>query len=262
MVSAVRTSTVVLSYDANLVLGFLSNARHLNGEQLCMFIQARLLNDPLTAKALLIVVGDAVVLDVGPLWHAFMNYDTHSLVPRSPVAETAPQPPSRSHAYSLPHWRSHSPTPLAPSVQTHPPDEHNLSYEATLPRAAGHNAPARAGGRRGRPMGMEERQRRRSRGGTWDDSAWDEKPAMRAPPPQPTSASSVLRQAKGLEKRLRSKSVPLSQVAKSYVVSEGRTTCSGSSKTSCAKEVRLYPPGSSNQQRQDCQGVLSCRRRG
>ena len=43
----------------------------------------------------------------------------------------------------------------------------------------------------------------------WDD-AWDEKPATRAPPPEPAPAISAPRQAKGLEKRFGSKSVPQS----------------------------------------------------
>ena len=46
-------------------------------------------------------------------------------------------------------------------------------------------------------------------GSAWDD-AWDEKPAARAPPPEPVPAGSAPRQAKGLEKRFGGKSVPQS----------------------------------------------------
>ncbi|KAM5541794.1 hypothetical protein V8D89_004523, partial [Ganoderma adspersum] len=61
IVSTVRSSTGLLAYDAKFALGFLSNARRFNVAMT-------------RAKALLVVVGDAAILSVDPLWRAFMNY--------------------------------------------------------------------------------------------------------------------------------------------------------------------------------------------
>ncbi|PIL27838.1 hypothetical protein GSI_10992 [Ganoderma sinense ZZ0214-1] len=61
LVSTVRSSGDMLAYDAKFALGFLSNARRFNVAMT-------------RAKALLIVVGDAPILSVDPLWRAFMNY--------------------------------------------------------------------------------------------------------------------------------------------------------------------------------------------
>ena len=51
IVSTVRSSTDMLSYDAKFALGFLSNARRFNGEQLCTSIRSRLLNYPLSLSS-------------------------------------------------------------------------------------------------------------------------------------------------------------------------------------------------------------------
>ena len=40
IVSTVRSSMGLLAYDAKFALGFLSNARRFNGEQLCMSIRS------------------------------------------------------------------------------------------------------------------------------------------------------------------------------------------------------------------------------
>ncbi|KAI1789433.1 P-loop containing nucleoside triphosphate hydrolase protein [Ganoderma leucocontextum] len=61
IVSTVRSSTDLLAYDAKFALGFLSNARRFNVAMT-------------RAQALLIVVGDAAILSVDPLWRGFMNY--------------------------------------------------------------------------------------------------------------------------------------------------------------------------------------------
>ncbi|RPD55542.1 P-loop containing nucleoside triphosphate hydrolase protein [Lentinus tigrinus ALCF2SS1-7] len=61
IVSTVRSSADLLVYDAKFTLGFLSNARRFNVAMT-------------RAKALLVVVGDAAILCVDPLWRGFMNY--------------------------------------------------------------------------------------------------------------------------------------------------------------------------------------------
>ncbi|TBU29435.1 P-loop containing nucleoside triphosphate hydrolase protein [Dichomitus squalens] len=61
IVSTVRSSTDLLAYDARFALGFLSNARRFNVAMT-------------RAKALLIVIGDAAILSIDPLWREFMNY--------------------------------------------------------------------------------------------------------------------------------------------------------------------------------------------
>ena len=83
IVTTVRSSADLLVYDAKFTLGFLSNPRRFNGKQSGVRAQSTH-NIPLTvtsiavamtrAQALLIVIGDAAILSVDPLWRAFMNY--------------------------------------------------------------------------------------------------------------------------------------------------------------------------------------------
>ncbi|KAH9930513.1 P-loop containing nucleoside triphosphate hydrolase protein [Epithele typhae] len=61
LLSTVRSSTDLLTYDAKFSLGFLANPRRFNVAVT-------------RAKALLIVVGDAPILSIDPLWRSFMNY--------------------------------------------------------------------------------------------------------------------------------------------------------------------------------------------
>ncbi|KAI0777345.1 P-loop containing nucleoside triphosphate hydrolase protein [Trametes elegans] len=61
IVSTVRSTRDLLSYDAKFTLGFVSNPRRFN-----VAITR--------AQALLVVIGDASVLSIDPLWRAFMNY--------------------------------------------------------------------------------------------------------------------------------------------------------------------------------------------
>ena len=80
-----RSSADLLAYDAKFALGFLSNARRFNGEQHTSVLVLSQMTRVLThimflavamtrAQALLIVIGDAAILCVDPLWRAFMNY--------------------------------------------------------------------------------------------------------------------------------------------------------------------------------------------
>ena len=78
-----RSSADLLAYDAKFALGFLSNARRFNGEShsclhgemACVLTYVTFLAVAMTrAQALLIVIGDAAILCVDPLWRAFMNY--------------------------------------------------------------------------------------------------------------------------------------------------------------------------------------------
>ncbi|TBU41757.1 P-loop containing nucleoside triphosphate hydrolase protein [Dichomitus squalens] len=61
LMSTVRSSTELLTYDAKFTLGFVSNPRRFNVAVT-------------RAQALLIVVGDPTVLSIDPLWRGFMNY--------------------------------------------------------------------------------------------------------------------------------------------------------------------------------------------
>ncbi|KAI0824891.1 P-loop containing nucleoside triphosphate hydrolase protein [Trametes gibbosa] len=61
IVSTVRSTRDLLSYDAKFTLGFVSNPRRFN-----VAITR--------AQALLVIIGDASVLSIDPLWRAFMNY--------------------------------------------------------------------------------------------------------------------------------------------------------------------------------------------
>ncbi|KAI0747144.1 P-loop containing nucleoside triphosphate hydrolase protein [Daedaleopsis nitida] len=61
IMSTVRSSRDLLSYDAKFTLGFVSNPRRFNVAVT-------------RAKGLLIVVGDPDVLSIDPLWRGFMNY--------------------------------------------------------------------------------------------------------------------------------------------------------------------------------------------
>ncbi|RPD55533.1 P-loop containing nucleoside triphosphate hydrolase protein [Lentinus tigrinus ALCF2SS1-7] len=61
IISTVRSSADLLAYDAKFTLGFVSNPRRFN------VAVSR-------AQALLIVVGDASILSVDPIWRGFMNY--------------------------------------------------------------------------------------------------------------------------------------------------------------------------------------------
>ncbi|RDX46171.1 P-loop containing nucleoside triphosphate hydrolase protein [Lentinus brumalis] len=61
IISTVRSSRDLLSYDAKFSLGFVSNPRRFNVAVT-------------RAQALLIVVGDAYVLSIDPMWRGFMNY--------------------------------------------------------------------------------------------------------------------------------------------------------------------------------------------
>ncbi|KAI0646633.1 P-loop containing nucleoside triphosphate hydrolase protein [Trametes meyenii] len=64
IVSTVRSSAELLDYDAKFTLGFVSNPRRFNVAVT-------------RAQALLIVVGDASVLCIDPLWRGFMNFIYH-----------------------------------------------------------------------------------------------------------------------------------------------------------------------------------------
>ncbi|KAI0634733.1 P-loop containing nucleoside triphosphate hydrolase protein [Trametes polyzona] len=61
IISTVRTSPELLSYDAKFTLGFVSNPRRFNVAVT-------------RAQALLVVVGDPAILAVDPMWRGFMNY--------------------------------------------------------------------------------------------------------------------------------------------------------------------------------------------
>ncbi|KAI9061625.1 P-loop containing nucleoside triphosphate hydrolase protein [Trametes sanguinea] len=61
IISPVRSTRDMLSYDAKFTLGFVSNPRRFNVAVT-------------RAQALLVVIGDASVLSIDPLWRAFMNY--------------------------------------------------------------------------------------------------------------------------------------------------------------------------------------------
>ncbi|OSD02639.1 P-loop containing nucleoside triphosphate hydrolase protein [Trametes coccinea BRFM310] len=61
IISTVRSTRDMLSYDAKFTLGFVSNPRRFNV-------------GVTRAQALLVVIGDASVLSIDPLWRAFMNY--------------------------------------------------------------------------------------------------------------------------------------------------------------------------------------------
>ncbi|KAI0646632.1 P-loop containing nucleoside triphosphate hydrolase protein [Trametes meyenii] len=61
IISTVRSSRDLLSYDAKFTLGFVSNPRRFNVAVT-------------RAQALLIVIGDPSILSVDPLWRGFMNY--------------------------------------------------------------------------------------------------------------------------------------------------------------------------------------------
>ncbi|RPD55534.1 P-loop containing nucleoside triphosphate hydrolase protein [Lentinus tigrinus ALCF2SS1-7] len=61
IISTVRSSRDLLSYDAKFSLGFVSNPRRFNVAVT-------------RAQALLIVIGDAYVLSIDPMWRGFMNY--------------------------------------------------------------------------------------------------------------------------------------------------------------------------------------------
>ncbi|KAI0691004.1 P-loop containing nucleoside triphosphate hydrolase protein [Cerioporus squamosus] len=61
IISTVRSSADLLAYDAKFTLGFVSNPRRFNVAVT-------------RAQALLIVVGDASILSVDPIWRGFMNY--------------------------------------------------------------------------------------------------------------------------------------------------------------------------------------------
>ncbi|KAH9887301.1 P-loop containing nucleoside triphosphate hydrolase protein [Cubamyces lactineus] len=61
IISTVRSTRDLLSYDAKFTLGFVSNPRRFNVAVT-------------RAQALLIVIGDASVLSIDPLWRSFMNY--------------------------------------------------------------------------------------------------------------------------------------------------------------------------------------------
>nr|VWP00270.1 Adenylate cyclase [Ganoderma boninense] len=61
IISTVRSSADLLAYDAKFTLGFVSNPRRFN-----VAITR--------AKALLIVIGDAAILSLDPIWRGFMNH--------------------------------------------------------------------------------------------------------------------------------------------------------------------------------------------
>jgi helicase MOV-10 len=78
--STVRSSTDYLNYDIKHTLGFVANSRRLNGT-LCAKIMGIHLDRfshfvvAITrAQALLIIVGNPVVLSLDPLWRALLNY--------------------------------------------------------------------------------------------------------------------------------------------------------------------------------------------
>ncbi|CDO71156.1 hypothetical protein BN946_scf184845.g26, partial [Trametes cinnabarina] len=61
IISTVRSTRDLLSYDAKFTLGFVSNPRRFNVAVT-------------RAQALLVVIGDASVLSIDPLWRKFMNH--------------------------------------------------------------------------------------------------------------------------------------------------------------------------------------------
>ncbi|KAH9948068.1 P-loop containing nucleoside triphosphate hydrolase protein [Amylocystis lapponica] len=83
IVSTVRSSQELMTFDAKYTLGFVSNPRRFNVAMT-------------RAQALLIVVGDPSVLSIDPLWRSFLNYvhlnggwrgDPITWDPRAPVQE-------------------------------------------------------------------------------------------------------------------------------------------------------------------------------
>jgi helicase MOV-10 len=76
----VRSSREFVEYDLQHTLGFVANPRRFNGMSFSNLspVIAQLTSNPLVAvtraQALLIVVGDAEVLALDPLWRAFLNY--------------------------------------------------------------------------------------------------------------------------------------------------------------------------------------------
>lgn len=61
MVSTVRSNQNFISFDINHTLGFVANPRRFN-----VAITR--------AKALLIIVGDPIILSLDPMWRKFLNY--------------------------------------------------------------------------------------------------------------------------------------------------------------------------------------------
>jgi len=78
IISTVRSSREFVSYDLKHTLGFVANPRRFNGMYIFNYSSR---NIPIVipvsvtrAKALLIVIGDPVILSLDPLWRAFLNY--------------------------------------------------------------------------------------------------------------------------------------------------------------------------------------------
>jgi helicase MOV-10 len=80
ILSTVRSSTDYVQYDIKHHLGFVADPRRLNGKRsprvLISILATRhiFLVAITRAQALLIVVGNPIVLSLDPVWRAFMNY--------------------------------------------------------------------------------------------------------------------------------------------------------------------------------------------
>lgn len=81
IISTVRSSKEFVSYDVKHTLGFVASPRRFNGEdQLDCYDFSLTKSTPFNAvaitraKALLIIIGDASVLGLDPLWKAFLDY--------------------------------------------------------------------------------------------------------------------------------------------------------------------------------------------
>jgi helicase MOV-10 len=81
IVTTVRSSRDYINYDLRYTLGFVANPRRFNGTHRILFSRKGVSQRALgactvavtRAKALLIIVGDPMVLGLDPLWRAYLN---------------------------------------------------------------------------------------------------------------------------------------------------------------------------------------------
>lgn len=81
IISTVRSSVELIKFDVRHTLGFVANPRRFNGKMISI---SRILTSSThfeafsvavtRAQALLIVIGDPLVLSLDPLWKTFLNY--------------------------------------------------------------------------------------------------------------------------------------------------------------------------------------------